>query len=68
MGQGGAGVPGGDGVVLRLGNLGEAGKPPFLPQGVEAVLAPGDELVGVGLVAHVEEDAVFRGLEDPVQG
>jgi len=58
----------GDGVVGGLGDLGEPGDPPFLPQGVEPVLAPRDELVGVGLVPHVKEDPVPGGVKDPVQG
>ena len=35
-----------------------AGHAVFLPQGVEAVIAAGDQLVGIGLVAHVPAHAV----------
>ncbi|SMD58188.1 Uncharacterised protein [Acinetobacter baumannii] len=58
VGQRGAGVAHGDGVVLRLADFGKAGDAPFLADGVEDPLAPGEEFVGVSLVSYVEEDAV----------
>ena len=39
----------------------------MLPDGVERVAAPGDQLVRVRLVAGVEDDLVARGVEDVVQ-
>ena len=55
------------GVVGALGALGEAAEALVLAQGVEAVLAPGEELVGVGLVAHVPDDLVPGGVKDVMQ-
>ena len=54
-------------VVHGLGPGRVAGHPAALAQAAE-VLAPGEELVDVGLVAGVEDDGVARGAEDPVQG
>ena len=38
-----------------------------LAQRVHAVTAAGQDLVGIGLVAHVPHQAVFRGVEHMVQ-
>ena len=54
-------------VVLGLGAVRIAGQPALLAEGAE-VLAAGEELVHVGLVPGIEDDAVPRGLENPVDG
>ena len=54
-----------DDVVLGFGAVRVAGQAALLAQGAE-VLASGEELVHVGLVAGVEDDAVAGGIEDPV--
>jgi len=40
----------------------------LLAQGVHQAAAPGEDLVRVGLVAHVPHQAVHRGVEHVVQG
>ena len=56
---GGAGTTGVS-HVLRLVALGEAGEAALGADGPEAVAAPGEQLVGVGLVPDVPDDAVRR--------
>ena len=56
-----------DDVVIGLGPARVPGHAAPLPQGPELRLAPGQELVHVGLVTGVEDDAVLRRAEDPVQ-
>ena len=56
------------GVVGALAALGEAAEAAVLPQGVEPVLAPGEEFVGIGLMAHVPDDLVPGAVKDIVQG
>lgn len=56
-----------DDVVLGLGLRGVAGEA-ALHLELREVLAPGEELVDVALVAGVPEDLVLRGVEHPVQG
>ena len=65
--EGGRGVAVLDPVVLGLGARRVAGQPAGLAQGGELVLAAGDQLVDVGLVAGVPQDDVTRGVEDPVE-
>ena len=55
-------------VVLALGAEHEAVEAARLPDGVEAVATAGQQLVDVGLVADVEDEAVGRRIEDPMQG
>jgi hypothetical protein len=57
-----------DQVVLGLRLVGVAGEPAVLAEQVEPVLPPGHDLVHVRLVPGIEQDAVFRGVEHPVQG
>ena len=64
-GERGGGVRAFDDVVLGFGAVRVAGQAALLAQGAE-VLASGEELVHVGLVAGVEDDAVAGGIEDPV--
>ena len=47
---------------------GEAGEAAVLAQRREAVAAAGQELVDVGLVAHVPDELVAGAVEDAVQG
>ena len=42
-------------------------RPPGLADGVEAVAAAGEQLVDVGLVADVEDEAVGRRIENGMQ-
>ena len=57
-----------EGVVLALGALGEARQAAGLAQGADAVAPAGEDLVRIGLVAHVPDEAVARGVEQIVQG
>ena len=59
---------GAEGVVLALVAAREARQPARLAQGADAVAPPGDDLVRVGLVAHVPYEPVARGVKHPVQG
>ena len=61
------GVPRADDVVLGLAATGKPGETAVLADGVEALGAAGDDLVGVGLVADVPDDLVARAFEDAVQ-
>ena len=56
------------GVVFRFVTLEKTAQTAVLLHGVEAVTASGQNLVGVGLVAHVPDQAVLRRLESVVQG
>ena len=66
-GQRGSGVAGAVAVVLALGAQHEAVEPAGLANGLKAVQATGKNLVDIGLVADVEEQLVFGGIEDRVQ-
>ncbi|MBV8560504.1 MAG: hypothetical protein JO050_07005, partial [Acidimicrobiia bacterium] len=57
-----------DPVVDRLGPRRVPGEPAPLAQGAEHLLAAGEDLVHVGLVAGVPQQDVPGGGEDPVQG
>ncbi len=61
-------MAGAEGVVLAFLDLGEPGQAAGCPDGGEAAAAPGQQLVGVALVADVPDYPVARGLEDVVQG
>lgn len=56
-----------DDVVVGLGARGVAGQAALALE-LREVLATGEELVYVALVAGVEEHLVLRRIEDPVQG
>jgi len=56
-----------EGVIGTFRPLGKAADTPVLAQGVELPLAPGQEFVGIGLMAHVPDDLVLGGVEDIVQ-
>ena len=55
-------------VVPRLLGVGEAAHAARPPQLLEALHAAREELVGVALVRHVEDDAVALEVVDAVQG
>ena len=61
------GVPRADDVVLRLKAAGKPGEAAVLADGVEALGPPGDDLVGVRLMADVPDDLVARARQDAVQ-
>ena len=66
--QGGAGMAGAEGVIGALGPVEEAAGPVRLAQlAEEFAAAAGEELVGIALVGHVEDQLVGRAVEDPVQ-
>ena len=54
-------------VVIALGALGEAGQAAAGAQRADAVAAAGQDLVRIGLMADVPDQAVARGVEDVVQ-
>ena len=54
-------------IVVGLAPAGIAGQAPLLTEAGE-VVASGEQLVHVGLVAGVEDDGIARRVEDPVQG
>ncbi|GJD98052.1 hypothetical protein OCOJLMKI_5291 [Methylobacterium iners] len=63
----GGGVGRAEGIVGALGALGEARQAAALAQRPDAVAASGEDLVGVGLVADVPDQAVVGGVEHVVQ-
>ncbi len=50
-------------VILAFGPLGETGKPAALPQRANAVAPAGQDLVRIGLVADIPDQAVVRRVE-----
>ena len=54
-------------IVVALGALGETGQSAAGAQGADAVAAAGEDLVRIGLVADVPDQAVARGVEDVVE-
>ncbi len=52
-----------EGVIGAFAAFGEARKPALGPQGADAVTPPGQDLVGIALVAHVPDQLVTRGIE-----
>ncbi len=46
----------------------EAAQTPVLAQGGEPLLAAGEQLVGIGLVAHIPDQPVAGGIEHVVEG
>ncbi|MPN32657.1 hypothetical protein SDC9_180137 [bioreactor metagenome] len=56
-----------EGVVLAFGALRKARQAAHLAQGRHALAAAGEDLVRIGLVAHVPHDAVARRVEHLVQ-
>src|SRR5215831_11687446 len=54
-------------VVFALGALGEAGETPALAQRADAVAAAGEDLVWIGLMTNVPDQAVARCVENVVE-
>ncbi len=67
-GDGGPAVSHVEGVVEALLPFRETADPALLAKRVEAPLPAGDDLVGVGLMPHVPDEAVPRRVEDVVEG
>jgi len=61
-------VGGAEWIVIAFGPLGEAGQSAAGAQGADAVAAAGQDLVRIGLMANVPDQAVARGVEHVVQG
>ena len=57
-----------EGVVFAFAAFGEARQAASVAHGVHLLHAAGENFMRVGLVAHVPDDAVFRGIEYIVQG
>ena len=55
------------GVVFRLRRLEKPRQTTFLPQAVHAVPPASKNLVGIGLVAHIPDQAIPGRIEDIVQ-
>ena len=55
-------------VIGRLGPFGEAGQPALGAQCADAVAPPGQDLVGIALVADVPDQLVARRVEHGMQG
>ena len=55
-------------IVIALGALGEAGQSAAGAQRADAVAAAGQDLVRIGLMADVPDQAVARGVEHIVHG
>ncbi len=53
--DGGTGVADGEHVVLALATPGEGVQTILLTDGVDLITAPGQDLVGIGLMAHVPD-------------
>src|SRR5881296_667200 len=58
---------GAEGVVLALAATREAGNPSAHAYAAHRFAAAGENLVRIGLVSHVPDDAVVRRVEDVVQ-
>ena len=67
-GDGGPAVSHVEGVVGTLLPFRETADPAPLAKRVEAPLPAGDDLVGIGLMPHVPDEAVPRRVEDVVEG
>ena len=64
----GAGMTDAEGVVLALDPARKGGQAVLLAQGAHALAAAGEDLVRIGLVAHVPDQPVVRCVVDVVQG
>ena len=63
-----AGMTDPEGIVIALATLGKTRDATFATQRVHVDTSPGQNFMGVGLVAHVPDQTVLRGVEDVVQG
>src|SRR5262245_20093832 len=55
-------------IILALQAPGEAGEASTLTDAANAIAAAGDDLMRIGLVAHIPDQAVARCVEQIVQG
>ncbi len=65
-GNRGRGMRGAERIVVALAALGETGQPAAGAQGADAVAAPGQDLVRIGLMADVPDQAIARRVEHVV--
>ena len=56
------------GVVRTFVGVGKTGEAVELAQGLELVAATGEKLVGISLMAHIENDLVIGAVEQRMQG
>ena len=61
-------MAGAERIVIALGALGEAGQAAAGAQRADAVAPPGQDLVRIGLMADVPDQAVARGVEHVMNG
>ena len=66
-GDRGGRVAGAERVVRAFAAVGEPAESAALAQGADALATPRQDLVGIGLVTDVPDDAVVRRVEDVVQ-
>src|SRR4051794_19285353 len=66
-GNRGGGMRRAEGVVVALAALGEAGETAGLAQRADAVAPSGQDLVRIGLMAHVPDQPVAWGIKDIMQ-
>src|SRR6185312_4175625 len=62
------GMRGAERIVIALAAFGETRKPAAGAQRADAVAAPGQDLVRIGLMADVPDQAIARGVEDVMDG
>ena len=67
-GESRTGVTGAVTIVLALGAKHEAVQTAGLANGLEAIESAGQDFVHVGLVANVEEESIFGGVKDSMEG
>ena len=63
-----AGVADAKGVVLAFAAARESGDAILLPQGAHLLAPTGEDLVRIGLMTHVPDQAIIGGVEHIVQG
>ena len=61
-------MTGTEGVMLAFAALGEAGKTAVLTQRRKLLPASGDNFMDIGLVTYVENNLIFRRIENLMQG
>ena len=54
-------------IVFAFGALGETIQPAPLAQGLDAITPPSQDFMGIGLMAHIPDQAVARRIEDMVE-
>lgn len=55
-------------VVLRFFRMGKSAEALVFADLVEAAVAARQELMGIGLVAHIEDEFIARRIENPMEG